>query len=182
MDLHFRSSRFLRRLAWPLAWSIANSYAILLSAHPAEAQLGGDLLLDDVFLQNAQRPEGAKFQIDLPDGTRCMSHNGTPPTISLFGGATGREDEYQQATNGELNTATNINLSNGLGGGYAAGAIVTVPFGANTHRNCDEAYNLHIASQKLELAQILFDQGVLSEEELNTLVTKIKSLVIANTD
>ena len=180
MDLHFRSSRSLRRLAWTFGWAIANSYAVLLSAHPAEAQLGGDLLLDDVFLNNAQRPEGAKFQIDLPDGTRCMSHNGTPPTFSLFGGATGREDEYQQATNGELNTATNINLSNGLGGGYAAGAIVTVPLGANTHRNCDEAYELHIATQKLELAQILFEQGVLTDEELEKLVKDIKSLIVKN--
>ena len=109
-----------------------------------------------------------------------MSHNGTPPTFSLFGGATGREDEYQQATNGELNTATNINLSNGLGGGYAAGAIVTVPLGANTHRNCDEAYELHIATQKLELAQILFEQGVLTDEELEKLVKDIKSLIVKN--
>ena len=177
MDLHLRSSKSVRRFAWSLIWAIANSYTILLSAHPAEAQLGGDLLLDDVFLQNAQRPEGAKFQIDLPDGTRCLSQNGTPPTFSLFGGATGREDEYQQSTNGELNTATNINLSNGLGGGYAAGAIVTVPLGANTHRNCDTAYALYIATQKLELAQILFEQGVLTDEELNKLVIDIKSLI-----
>ena len=127
-----------------------------------------DLLLDDVFLQNNQRPEGSRFSIDLPDGTRCVSENGTPPTVSFFGGHTSRNDREKQETNSRY-----------FGGGYAGGAILTIPLGANTSRNCDVSYNLQIAAQKLELAQVLHDSGILTDEELKEITSNIKELVMA---
>lgn len=125
-----------------------------------------DLLLDDVFLQNNQRPEGSRFSIDLPDGTRCVRENGTPVTVSFFGGHTSRNDRLMQEQS-----------SQSLGGGYAGGAILTIPLGSNTSRNCDVSYNLQIAAQKLELAQILHDSGILSDEELKQITSNIKELI-----
>ena len=145
----------------------------------AKAQISNDLLLDDIFLKQSARPEGSRFTIDLPDGTRCTKENGTPPTLSFFGGYSFRND-FENRSDDSLTALTTEESSasaRALGGGYAGGAVLSFPLGANTHRNCDASYNLHIAAQKLELAQVLHDQGVLSDEELQELLAIIKDLV-----
>jgi len=145
----------------------------------ATAQISNDLLLDDVFLKQNTRPEGSRFTIDLPDGTRCTSENGTPPMLSFFGGYSFRND-FENRSDESLLTAEQTSASasaRALGGGYAGGAVLSFPLGANTHRNCDASYDLQIAVQKLELAQVLHDEGVLSDEELQELLTSIKELV-----
>lgn len=132
-----------------------------------------ELLLDDLFNQTIQRPEGSKFTIDLPDGTRCSSENGTPPTLSFYGGQSFRNDSSRSLLKQEPNT----NL-NSLGNGYATGAVLTIPLGANTKRNCDVSYNLQIAAKKLELATALHDQGIISDEELKNLMNGIKQMLL----
>ena len=132
-----------------------------------------ELLLDDLFNQTIQRPEGSKFTIDLPDGTRCSSENGTPPSLSFYGGQSFRNDSSRSLLEQELNT----NL-NSLGNGYATGAVLTIPLGANTKRNCDVSYNLQIAAKKLELASALHDQGIISDEELKNLMNGIKQMLL----
>ena len=145
----------------------------------ARAQIMNDLLLDDVFLKQSTRPEGSRFTIDLPDGTRCTSENGTPPMLSFFGGYSFRNDFENRSDEASLTAEqTSASVSaRALGGGYATGAVLSFPLGANTHRNCDVSYSLQIAVQKLELAEVLHDQGVLSDEELQELLSSIKELV-----
>lgn len=143
----------------------------------ANAQISNDLMLDDIFLKQSSRPEGSRFTIDLPDGTRCTKENGTPPILSFFGGYSFRNDWENRFDETSLTTEATSASASALGGGYAGGAVVSIPLGANTHRNCDASYNLHIAAQKLELAQLLHDEGVLSDEELQKLLAIIKDLV-----
>ena len=138
----------------------------MLSTHSANAQLVGDLLLDDIAIKN-QRFEGSGFQIDLPDGTRCQSQQGTPPQISFYGGSTTRSDKHDLNTGG----------SDYQSGGLAAGAIVTIPIGSKTKRNCDRSYELHLLTKKLELATLMFEQGLLDEDEMDGIIEQAKELL-----
>ena len=167
MDLYYgkRAKKFHLYLLW--WWTIACANAILLSTHPANAQLIGDLLLDDIAINN-QRLEGAEFQIDLPDGTRCLSHNGSPAHLSIYGGSSQRDDTHKVITSGK---------SSYNSGGLAAGAVLTIPFGSRTNRNCDRSYELHILSKKLDLATILFEQGLITEKEMGGLILEAKRLL-----
>ena len=132
-----------------------------------------NLLLDDLFNQTTQRSEGSKFTIDLPDGTRCVSENGTPPTLSFYGGQSFRNDNSRTLEEQILNSS-----SRSLGNGYATGAVLTIPLGANTRRNCDTSYNLQIIAKKLELANALHDEGIISDEELKGIMQKIKEILL----
>jgi len=167
MDLHYRkrANKFRFHLIW--WWAITCANAILLSANSANAQLVGDLLLDDIAINN-QRLEGAEFQIDLPDGTRCLSHHGSPPHLSFYGGSSQRDDRHKLVTSGK---------SSYNSGGLAAGAVLVIPFGSRTNRNCDRSYELHLLSKKLDLATILFEQGLISEEEMGGLIQEAKKLL-----
>ena len=174
------SCRFLRPIfVAGVAFAVVQYFDVFFLGEFAKAQITNDLLLDDVFLNQNSRPEGSRFTIDLPDGTRCTKENGTPPTLSFFGGYSFRND-FENRSDDSLTALTTEESSasaRALGGGYAGGAVLSFPLGANTHRNCDASYNLHIAAQKLELAQVLHDQGVLSDEELQELLAIIKDLV-----
>ena len=67
----------------------------------------------------------------------------------------------------------------GTGNGYAFGAVLTIPFGTKNTRNCDQAYAISIAIKKIELAQLLHDEGILSDEDLATLLNKIKYILFS---
>ena len=69
---------------------------------------------------------GSRFQVDLPDGTSCSTTNGTPPSLNLYSGYSLRSDKSQ--------------ISLLQMGGYAVGAVVTIPLFTSNSRNCDEAY------------------------------------------
>ena len=142
----------------------------MLSAYSAEAQVAPPLLLDDVSIRSNQRASGSSFQIDLPDGTRCSSNNGSPPTLSFYGGTSNRQDEYNYRFDAE-------ELDNALSGGHAAGAVVTIPLGTRTTRNCDKSYRLHLLTQKLELATLLFDQGLIEKKELDALLDNARKFI-----
>ena len=138
----------------------------MLSTYSAHAQLVGDLLLDDIAITN-QRFEGSEFQIDLPDGTRCQSQQGTPPQISFYGGSSRRADKH------DVNTGDSDYKS----GGLAAGAIITIPIGSQTKRNCDRSYELHLLTKKLELATLMFEQGLVDEDEIAGLIQQAKQIL-----
>lgn len=127
----------------------------------------GDLLLDDIAINN-QRLEGAEFQLDLPDGTRCMTQQGSPPHLSIYGGTSKRDDRHDVKADGR---------STYNAGGLAAGAVFTIPFGSRTNRNCDRSYELHLLSKKLDLATILFEQGLISEQDMNGLILEAKKIL-----
>ena len=139
----------------------------MLSANSANSQLVGDLLLDDIAIKN-QRFEGPQFQIDLPDGTRCQSHQGTPPHISFYGGSSRRNDEHDKLGSGHTKYDS---------GGLAMGAILTIPIGSKTKRNCDRSYELHLLTKKLELATIMFEQGLVDEDEISGLINEAKKIL-----
>jgi hypothetical protein len=119
-----------------------------------------------------QQPVGPRFEVDLPDGTRCVSQDGTPTTMNLFSGLSERVDEIEK---NEL-----ISGYSGNGNGYAFGAVLTVPFGTKNSRNCDQAYAISIVSKKIELAKLLHEEGLLSDEELAVLLTKVKSILLSD--
>ena len=143
--------------------------AILLSASSGAARVtaseGRNLPLSDLSSISATSATGSRFQVDLPDGTSCSSTNGTPPTLNLYSGYSLRSDKSQTSL-----------ISNG--DGYAVGAVVTVPLFTSNSRNCDEAYALNIANKKLELATFMFQEDLLSEEELRSFVEQIKQILL----
>ena len=148
----------------------------MLSTYSAYAQSTieplDNLPLRDLAGLSFQQPVGPRFEVDLPDGTRCVSQDGTPTTMNLFSGLSERVDEIE---NNEL-----ISGYSGNGNGYAFGAVLTVPFGTKNSRNCDQAYAISIVSKKIELAQLLHEEGLLSDEELAVLLTKVKSILLSD--
>ena len=170
MDLYCSQAKSWIKRILQVACAGANTYALLLSAYPAEAQVAPPLLLDDVSIKTNQRAEGSAFQVDLPDGTRCSSTNGSPPTLSFYGGTSTRKDDYEyRLDSAELNNASS--------GGHAAGAVVTIPLGTRNNRNCDKSYQLHILTQKLELATLLYDQGLIEKEDLDQLLNHARQFI-----
>ena len=101
-----------------------------------------------------------------------MSQDGTPSTINLFSGGSAREDEIEK----------NKLLSgySGNGNGYAIGAVLTIPLGTKNSRNCDQAYAISIVSKKIELAQLLHEEGLLSDEDLAALLIQVKSILLSD--
>ena len=143
--------------------------AILLAAFSGAARVTAselrNLPLSDLSSISATSATGSRFHVDLPDGTSCSSTNGTPPTLNLYSGYSLRSDESQTSL-----------TSNG--DGYAVGAVVTVPLFTSNSRNCDEAYALNIANKKLELATFMFQEELLSENELRAFVEQIKQILL----
>ena len=143
--------------------------AILLLTFPIGARVAASELrklpLSDLSSISATSATGSRFQVDLPDGTSCSSTNGTPPTLNLYSGYSLRSDESQTSL-----------TSNG--DGYAVGAVVTVPLFTSNSRNSHEAYALNIANKKLELATFMFQEDLLSEEELRSFVEQIKQILL----
>ena len=148
----------------------------MLSTYSAYAQSTieplDNLPLRDLAGLSFQQPVGPRFEVDLPDGTRCVSQDVTPTTMNLFSGLSERVDEIEK---NEL-----ISGYSGNGNGYAFGAVLTVPFGTKNSRNCDQAYAISIVSKKIELAQLLHEEGLLSDEELAVLLTKVKSILLSD--
>ena len=101
-----------------------------------------------------------------------MSQDGTPTTINLFSGGSAREDEIEK----------NKLLSgySGNGNGYALGAVLTIPLGTKNSRNCDHAYVISIVSKKIELAQLLHEEGLLSDEDLAALLIQVKAILLSD--
>ncbi len=129
-----------------------------------------ELPLGDLTGLTIQNLQGARFEVDLPDGTRCSSHDGTPATFNLYGGSSERKDEVIQ------NSVIGKNFS-GLGGGYAFGAAITIPLHTRNARNCDKAYELSIANKKIELATTLHQAGLLSDEDLSSLLKDVRKVL-----
>ena len=187
MDLHFRETT---KALTPKSkrWTATCTYSILLSTvagidsieafanplSPPPQPTNIDLLLDDVQLGAFGRTEGPKFEIDLPDGTRCQTTQGTPPTISLFGGTSRRDDKYSGSS---LSSLSQSSQAFNFGHGYSVGALVSVPLASMTRKNCDEAYELHLIIKKLELATLLFEQGLIAEDSLLGLTNKAKLIL-----
>lgn len=173
MDLHYGKSK---RKSFKFFFAINCLNAVLLSTYSANAQSTieplDNLPLRDLAGLSFQQPVGPRFEVDLPDGTRCVSQDGTPTTMNLFSGLSERVDEIE---NNEL-----ISGYSGNGNGYAFGAVLTVPFGTKNSRNCDQAYAISIVSKKIELAQLLHEEGLLSDEELAVLLTKVKSILLSD--
>ena len=142
---------------------------ILLSTFSGAARVTAselrNLPLSDLSSISATSATGSRFHVDLPDGTSCSSTNGTPPTLNLYSGYSLRSDKSQTSL-----------TSNG--DGYAVGAVVTVPLFTSNSRNCDEAYALNIANKKLELATFMFQEDLLSENELRAFVEQIKQILL----
>ena len=174
MDLYHRK-RYAKKFA-PLFWLTINCFnAFLLSTHPARAQVEfspiDELPLGDLTGITFQNLQGARFEVDLPDGTRCSSQDGTPATFNIYGGSSERQDEVIQDSLIGQNYA-------GVGGGYAFGAAITIPLHTRNSRNCDEAYELSIANKKIELATTLRQEGLLSDEDLSLLLKDIRKLLL----
>ena len=146
---------------------------ILLSAFSgverAAASEVRNLPLRDLSSLSTTSATGRRFQVDLPDGTSCSSTNGTPPTLNLYSGYSIRSDESQTSSSSSSN-----------GDGYAIGAVVTVPLFTSNPRNCDAAYALNIANKKLELATFMFQEDLLSEQELREFVEQVKGILFYN--
>ena len=187
MDLHLgkTTKALIPQSRW---WAATCTYTVLLSTLAGVDQIEAfanplpppppptniDLLLDDFQLGAFGRTEGPKFEIDLPDGMRCQTTQGTPPTISFFGGASRRDDEYRGSS---FSSESQSSKAFNFGHGYSVGTIVSVPLASMTRRNCDEAYELHLVIKKLELATLLFEQGLIPEDSLKGLTHKAKLIL-----
>ena len=157
---------------------------ILLSVYPSAAQVVtpvvptsvttvDSLPLRDLSAIGATSAIGTRFQVDLPDGTSCISTNGTPPSLNFFSGYSHRQDQSSTAI--DL-----VNRYSGTGNGYAVGAVVSLPLSTTNSRNCDEAYALNIANKKLEMATFMYQEDLLSEQELRSLVSELKRVLFSD--
>ena len=173
MDLHNRQGRKKFLCFW-LACNAVNT--LLLSANPAKAETiiapVDDLPLQDLSNFSFQNLVGPRFEVDLPDGTRCASQDGTPIAFNLYGGLSERSDESKQNT-------SSMTTINGVGQGVAVGAAITVPLFSRNTRNCDEAYSLTIANKKIELATLLHQEGLLSDDDLAMLLNQVKQVLLS---
>jgi hypothetical protein len=174
MDMHCRKSKRKSFKFFFFAINCVNT--VLLSTYSANAQSTisplDNLPLSDLTGFSFQQPVGPRFEVDLPDGTRCVSQDGTPTTMNLFSGLSERVDEIEK---NEL-----MSGYSGNGNGYAFGAVLTVPFGTKNSRNCDQAYAISIVSKKIELAQLLHEEGLLSDADLAALLNKVKSILLSD--
>ena len=174
MDMHCRKSKRKSFKFFFFAINCVNT--VLLSTYSANAQSTisplDSLPLGDLTGFAFQQPVGPRFEVDLPDGTRCVSQDGTPTTMNLFSGLSERVDEIEK---NEL-----MSGYSGNGNGYAFGAVLTVPFGTKNSRNCDQAYAISIVSKKIELAQLLHEEGLLSDADLAALLNKVKSILLSD--
>ena len=157
---------------------------ILLSVYPSAAQVVtpvvptsvttvDSLPLRDLSAIGATSAIGTRFQVDLPDGTSCISTNGTPPSLNFFSGYSHRQDQSSTAI--DL-----VNRYSGTGNGYAVGAVVSLPLSTTNSRNCDEAYALNIANKKLEMATFMYQEDLLSEQELRSLISELKRVLFSD--
>ena len=177
MDLHYRKS--LRKTHKTFIWWAINSFnTILLSTYSAVAQTNLPALntldslplrdLTGLTLTNAVK---SRFTVDLPDGTRCSSEDGTPTTLNFYSGISQRQDE--------INHRSSVGQSlYGNGGGYALGAVLTIPLFTKNQRNCDKAYSISILNKKLELATLLHEEGLLTDKDLSNFLIQVKKLIL----
>ena len=172
MDLHYRQAR--KKFFFWLSCNVINT--LLLSANPANAETiiapVDNLPLQDLTNFSFQNLVGPRFEVDLPDGTRCTSQDGTPIAFNLYGGLSERSDESRQYTSSR-------SMINGVGQGVAVGAAITVPLFSRNTRNCDEAYSLTIANKKIELATLLHQEGLLSDDDLAKLLNQVKQVLLS---
>jgi hypothetical protein len=91
----------------------------------------------------------------------------------LFSGYSRRQDKSEAAL--DL-----VNRYSGTGNGYAVGAVFTYPLSTTSSRNCDEAYALNIANKKLELATFMYQEDLLTEQELRSLVLELKRVLFSD--
>ena len=138
---------------------------------PTSVTTVDSLPLRDLSAIGAAPALGTRFQVDLPDGTSCISNNGTPPSLNFFSGYSHRQDESRSAI--DL-----VNRYTGNGNGYAVGAVLNLPFKTMNSRNCDEAYALNVANKKLEMATFMFQEDLLSEQELRSLAAELKKVLL----
>ena len=83
-----------------------------------------------------------------------------------------RKDKINQSSSA-------IQILNGNGGGFALGAVLSIPLSTKNKRNCDKAYSLSVLNKKLELAKLLFDEGLLSDEDLSEFLGQVKKVILA---
>ena len=172
MDLHHRQTQKKFFCFW-LTSNVVN--ALLLSANPGVAQVNVPTLerlpLSDLTGLTFQNILGPRFEVDLPDGTRCVSQDGTPTTFNLYGGLSERNDllDFDELLGDQYSKN---------GAGYAMGAVITIPLFSKNSRNCDEAYAFSILNKKIELATMLNQEGLISDEDLKALMQQAKKLLL----
>ena len=177
MDLYHGNSLQAKgkTLLW---WAINCVNAILLSTHSANAQTNlpsinslDGLPLRDLTGLALPNAVGSRFTVDLPDGTRCSSEDGTPTTLNFYSGISGRQDEIDHASSVSQSLYGN-------GNGYAVGAVLSIPLFTKNKRNCDKAYAISILNKKLELATLLHEEGLLSDADLSEFLAQVKKVIL----
>ena len=177
MDLYHRN--FLREKGKTLLWRAINCVnAIVLSTHSANAQTSlpalntaDSLPLRDLSALGLPSAVGSRFTVDLPDGTRCSSEDGTPTTLNFYSGISQRQDVIDHSSSSSQSLYGN-------GGGYALGAVLTIPLFTKNRRNCDKAYSISILNKKLELAKLLHEEGLLSDSDLSEFLAQVKKVIL----
>ena len=177
MDLYHRNS--LQKKRKTLLWRAINCVnSVLLSAYPAAAQTNlpalntvDSLPLRDLTGLAFPNTVGSRFTVDLPDGTRCSSEDGTPTTLNFYSGISQRQDEIDHSSSASQTFY-------GHGDGYALGAVLTIPLFTKNKRNCDKAYSISILNKKLELATLLHEEGLLSDADLSEFLSQVKKVIL----
>ena len=142
----------------------ANAFSQITTFEPVTGT-SNELLLDDLGLSSIQQPEGRTFTLELPDGLVCESTDGTPPSLNLYADTSDRTNSFQRS-------------SDYYTGGIGAGAVVSIPLNTKEKRNCDAAYKSYLNSKQLETAQLLYELGVMNDDELQEFANRIKDLLI----
>ena len=114
----------------------------------------------EIYQIRPNQPTGPRFDIELPDGLSCSSSNGTPPALNFYGGSTKRDNSYQS-------------FPDYTAGGHSIGAVLSLPLARTSSPKCDDAYNLYLTNKKIELIENLYDSGVLSDDQVQTLAIKV---------
>ena len=112
---------------------------------------------------------GSRFTVDLPDGTRCSSEDGTPTTLNF----------YVVFLNGKTRLIIPL-LPVRLC--MAAAVMRWVKFYQSHYplriSEIAKAYSISILNKKLELATLLHEEGLLSDEDLSEFLAKVKKVIL----
>ena len=144
--------------------SLAQTSSVLESSAPPSFENNildsrGIELPTEIYQIRPNQVSGPRFDLELPDGLSCSSANGTPPALNFYGGSTRRDNSYQA-------------YPDYVTGGHSIGAVLSVPLAKTSSPRCDEAYNLYLTSKKIELIETLYDSGVLSDSQVQSLALK----------
>lgn len=129
----------------------------------------------DLSFLKPGKQETGKFTYSLPTGFRCSFEYSPKSNISFGVGISKPQILNGQSiggitnSNGDLLSETVVVPTTLSDVGPTAGILVQIPLGGRPKRNCDHALELYEQQSKYENAQLMFELGIIDEDELRVI-------------